>query len=278
MAVNPLLTPITVPAGCWRQADESVEASDAGERSFNYILKGGYSALATLEASLVQGQTVVTGWFARSWRLQRGKRDSGVLTITCSPDAGTSEGSGQTPGETKPLKEVWKIRSVRNDMGILAYCGESPGANPQRRQIEMWMKETDGSLADAYKFRNEDGSVEELTEPSQALAAKIAKGVESVVRFYPALVRVRTYAAPPPDCLENIGLIDTPPVNGSLIDAKKPGNLGNRIASYVWLKMQDDCDETADGKYTRTESWWGAASWDENFYGANRWAVPYQAN
>ena len=273
MAVN-LATPITIPAGCWRQSDESKETSDAGESTFNYILKGGYDALDALQDSLVQGQTVVTGWFANSWHLQRGKGNSGVLTITCVPDAGATE--GQDP-ETLPLKEVWKIHAVRNDMSILAYCGISEGNNPLRRQIEMWQKETDGALADEYSFRKEDGSIEELTPASQKLAKKIAKGVESVVRFYPVLVRVRTYAAPPPDCLQGIGRVGTPPVGSSLGTAKKPGSLANRLNDFQWLKMQDDCDETADGKWTRTESWWGAESWDENFYGPNNvWDVPYE--
>ena len=101
------------------------------------------------------------------------------------------------------------------------------------------------------------------------------------MRFYPVLVRVRTYAAPPPDCLDNIGRVCVPPVGSSLGTAKKPGSLANRLNDFQWLKMQDDCDEAADGNWTRTESWWGIPSsdggWDADLYGPNRWPMPYNA-
>jgi len=261
---------IDIPAGCWRQPDESAGVSDAGEPSFNFILKGGYDALDTLQASLTKGEEVMTGWLARSWTLQRTKSDGGILTIVCRPDAGETD--GEEP-EAKPLKDVWKIHTVRNDLNILAYCGPSP-ANPSRYEIEMWMKETDGTLAENYQFRDELGEVKTLSNQSHALAEKIKKGVESVVRCHPVIIRQRTYSAPPPDCMVNINLIDTPAITDMPGVTKRPGTLGTRLAAYHWLKMQDDCDENADGNWTRTESWWGAASWDADFYGPNRWTVP----
>ena len=79
-------------------------------------------------------------------------------------------------------------------------------------------------------------------------------------------------------------MIDTPAVGTTEESAKieKPGNLADIIAAHVWLKCQDDCVLTGDGKYQRIESWMGVLSkdggWDENLYGnetMNRWPMPY---
>ena len=276
---------ITIPSGCWRQKDESVGTDGEGARAFSYILKGGYGALDALQTALKVGDVVEEGWFAKTWTLQRGAGDSGTLTIECVNDAGQAEAEEGELGEDIPLKETWKIHAVRNDMNILAYCGQSE-SSPNRRQLELWMKETNGTLAENFQFRDEDGYEDTLSPVSQLLAAKIAKGVESVVRFYPVLVRQRIYAEPPPDCLAAVGFVDDPPTQSLTQNLKKPKNLATKIALFQWLKMQDDCDESADGKWTRTESWWGLLKtegnngepWDADLYGANRWPVPLQGS
>ena len=258
-----------IPAGCYRQPTESEGVSDSGEATFTYVLKGGYSVLHGLSASLKQGDVVVAGWFARAW--------------DCVPDAGKE--SDAVDAKDAPIKDVWKIHAVRNDVSVMAYCGITPGG-PLRNVVEKWLRETDSETAAAGNYR-EKGEVVDVAEtypPSAKLIAKMMKGVESVIRFYPVITRVRTYAAPPPDCLENIGLIDDHPTSGiGGAAAKKPGSLANKLSDYEWLKMQDDCDETTDGKWTRTESWWGLLKadhpdghpWDPDLYGSNRWSMPY---
>lgn len=274
---------ITLPDACWRQSTESVGVSDSGDKGFDFVVKGGYAELETLQGSLAQGDEVVSGWRANSWKLRKGNGGSGTLTITCVADAGNTD--GQTP-EAKPLKELWKIHSVRNDVSVMAYCGETPGG-PLRVLVEKWLAEKNREVAEKGTFL-ENGAEFDMENEAPATAElikKMKKGVESVVRFYPVLTRQRTYALPPPDCLDGTGYVDTPPDTGLLTNAKRPGNLASKIAEYEWLKMQDDVDETADGKWARTESWWGIKKtdandghpWDPNLYGPNRWSMPYVA-
>ena len=275
---------ITIPDGCWRQPTESVGVSDTGDKTFDYVVKGSYAALETLQGSLGQGDEVVSGWLAKSWNLQKGKGGSGTLTITCAADAGQTD--GQSP-EAKPLKELWKIHSVRNDVSVMAYCGVTPGG-PLRVVVEKWLAEKDAEVANAGNYRENGEVVDVATKfpPSAELIAKMKKGVETVVRFYSVLIRQRIYAAPPPDCLDNTGYVDAPPSSAiGGLDAKKPGSLASKLDDYEWLKMQDDCDETSDGKWARTESWWGIKKddasgdhpWDPDLYGRARWPMPYIA-
>lgn len=271
----------TPPTGAVAQPEETAGCDEAGNRTKSFSWKGPYTALETAGKGISKGDVVATGWIAAKWNVRRTPGDYGVLTIECTPPNPTGEG-GQGQSTVEPLKDKWSIRSVRNDVSILAYCGPSEVANPNRAMLEAWMKEPDGDLAKDWKFRKTDGSIVELTDASIALAQKIAKGIESVIRFYPVVTRTRTYAECPPACLENVGFIDTPPApTGTAI---KPNGLSTAVAAHQWLKVQDDADERDDGKYDRIESWWGIAKsddgnsspWDANLYGASRWPMPYQ--
>lgn len=269
---------IDIPGGCYRQPTESEGVADSGDATYNYVLKGGHAALKDLSDSLTQGTVVVDGWLARSWTLQRGNGNTGTLTITCARDAGT-EGEGAA-ATTAPIKDVWKINNVRIDVSMMKYCGVTPGG-PLRNVVERWLRETDSETAAAGNYR-ENGEVVDVATtypPSAELIAKMMKGVESVMRFYPAVTRVRTYAAPPPDCLDDVGYTGSPPTPADAGWVKKPGSLANKLSAYSWLKVQDDCDEAADGNWTRTECWWGIhnrdGGWDADLYGPNRWPMPY---
>ena len=279
----------TTPSGCYRQPTEGRGEGENGTRTETIVYKGLYSTLKTYTESLHGGDTIESNYIVTTWQLQRGNGGTGVLTVNCLPkDSRTESEDPNAPSGTStqnPIKDVWSIHNVRNDKNILAYCGPSPGANALRSQVEMWMKETDGDLAEAFQYRAPDGTVTELSENSQKIAALIASGVESVIRFYPVVTRKRTYSEPPEDCLDSVGFVDTPPVNGSSLspNEKKPSGLANKIADYDWLKMQDDVDEQADNTFVRTESWWGIKTsdspsgqnpWNRNLYGPNRWGFP----
>lgn len=266
-----------LPTGAYKQPDETYGRSPQGDEGHAFSFKGPYDSLQSAAAALQTGDTIETGWCYSSHELRRVPGDLGVLTINCMPTSGTD---GE--GETQPLKDKWSLHSVRNDVSILAYCGESEGTNPNRAMIEAWMKEPDGQLAKQWKFQKSDGTIEELTGASLAVAKKIAKGIEAVIRFYPVVTRTRTYAECPPACLENLGLIDTPPAPAGT--AKKPSGLATAVGRHQWLKIKDDADELDDSKWTRTESWWGIlktddpnnSPWDADLYGANRWPMPYE--
>lgn len=253
---------ITLPAGCrWQHGDTVGTGSDgSGERTVaaegpRAALKGLF-APASGTAALQRGAEVEAGWLAKSWQLQRLPGQLGLLTVSCVPDA------GQTASAPNPIRTVWKVASVRADMPILGYCGPSEGVNPQRTDIEMWMREST-SLADQLKYRADDGSVVELSPASKALAAKIRAGVQSVMRFHPAVTRVRTYAAYVGD-FDGLGRVGSLP-NGA-----------PAVGAYQWLKVRDDADQDPDGNWSRTETWWGAQRWDPDLYGPNAWPVPYE--
>ena len=274
----------TPPLTATPQPDEMAGCDDTGNLKKSFSWKGPYTDLETAGKGIAKGDVVATGWVASSWSVRRTPGDYGVLTVECTPPDPTSgSGTEEDPTVVEPLKDIWSIKSVRNDVSIMAYCGPSPGANPQRALIEAWMKEPDGDLAENLQFRKSDGTVFDISNSEYpatvALIGKIRKGIEAVIRFYPVVTRTRTYADCPPACLENIGFIDTPPAPAGT--AKKPSGLATAVNAHQWLKVQDDAQEQTDGKWTRTESWMGipavdGSGWDADLYGANRWPMPYQ--
>ena len=277
----------TPPTTAVAQPDETAGRDDAGNLKKSFSWKGPYTDLETAGKGIAKGDVVATGWVASSWSVRRTPGDYGVLTVECTPPDPTSgSGTEEDPTVVEPLKDIWSIKSVRNDVSIMAYCGPSPGANPQRALIEAWMKEPDGDLAENLQFRKSDGTVFDISNSEYpatvALIGKIRKGIEAVIRFYPVVTRTRTYADCPPACLEDVGFIDTPPAPAGT--AKKPSGLATAVNAHQWLKVQDDAQEQTDGKWTRTESWMGIAKsdnpddspWDADLYGANRWPMPYQ--
>ena len=265
-----------------RQMGDAEGSDAAGQKSKTIVFKGEWSEIAEAKDDLKQNDVIEEGWLAKTWHVKQIPGGWGELTIECAPPDPT-EGSGSETTRL-PLEDLWSIRSCRNDVSILAYCGPSVGANPIRADVEMWMKETDKALYDAFKFKDGSGMERSLNTAGVHLAGKIQNGVQSVIRFYPMLTRKRVYTGQPPACLENLGYIDDPPTPGN--NAKHPGGVDTAIGNHQWLKCQDDAAQRSDGKWERTESWMGipktdsatSSPWDENLYGTtDRWAMPYQA-
>ena len=272
-----------LPQGAVAQPEGMAGCDETGNLTKSFSWKGPYTDLETAGKGLVKGDEIATGWVAASWSVRRTPGDYGVLTVECTPPNPTSgSGTEQDPTVVEPLKDIWSIKSVRNDISIMAYCGSGEN-EPNRALIEAWMKEPDGELAKKHQFKKPDGEIVQLTDDAATmdLVQKIEKGIEAVIRFYPVVTRTRTYADCPPACLENVGFIDTPPAQAGT--AKKPTGIGAAVNAHQWLKVQDDAQEQPDGKWTRTESWMGIAKsdstdnspWDADLYGANRWPMPY---
>lgn len=272
------------PANAVKQMRGNEQLDNGGSLTLEIVFKAPYATLKTAAEGLVAGDVIETGWSATTWHLSRIPGGYGELTINCIPTAGTEQDPDHPDDPTKkvekPLEDLFSLRSVRNDVSVMAYCGPSAGANPLRADLEMWMKETDRDLYSAMEFKDASGATRELTSATKALAAKIQKGVQSVMRFYPILTRTRIYAVQPPKCLEKLGYIDTPPTPGT--DAKKPGGVDTAINAHQWLKCQDDVAQRGDRTWSRTESWMGIAKsdgegdspWDPDLYGPNRWTMP----
>lgn len=284
---------ITVPTKCYRQKDETVNVDSSGGKRLNYVLKGPYESLATLMDSLVTGEEIIKGWLADTWDLARHAGNIGVLTISCNVDAREEQDDGSmSTNSTIAEDETWSLRSVRNDVSILAYCGVSGGDEntmPRREIVESWQKEPDGELAARYVFMKTDGTEYQIEDgATKELIQKLEKGIDSVMRFYPMLTKTLTYLQMPKTVYENLACIDTPTLS-AVSEAKKwhrPGNLEAIIAAHDWLKCQDDLTATPDGKFQRVQSWIGVLiinqggtliGWDKNLYGTGdeRWSMPY---
>lgn len=269
----------TIPANCYRQPTESVALNDNGVTAFAVVVKGDFSTLETWAKSfdigdeLKDGNTAL-GLYAQTWQLDRAPGDCGVLAVNCLPKSQTTSGGSTAQ---KCLDDLWEVRTLRNDMSIFSYCGETD-VEPSRAKIEAWMKEPDGVLAAAFKFRDSAKNEVALESPSLDVAKKIALGREAVIRFYAAITRTRTYDYPPP-CLQNLARVDTPSTGTA---SRAPSNISTVISGHEWLKMQDDAIQQPYKTWKRIESWWGIPTsnenphpWDPNFYGANPWPIPY---
>ena len=274
----------TPPSSAVPQPDETTGRDDAGNLKKSFSWKGPYADLETAGKGIAKGDVVATGWVASSWSVRRTPGNYGVLTVECTPPDPTSgSGTEEDPTVVEPLKDIWSIKSVRNDVSIMAYCGSGEN-EPNRALIEAWMKEPDGKLAKKHQFKQTDGEIVQLTDDAATmdLVQKIEKGIEAVIRFYPVVTRTRTYADCPPACLEKVGFVDVPPAPAGT--AKQPTGLENVVSLYSWLKVQDDALEQPDGKWTRVESWMGipavdGSGWDSDLYGTaestQRWPMPY---
>ncbi len=282
---------VSIPDDARRQPDGGLSMDDGGGFAASLSWKGPYNSLAAAAANIAYGDAIPEqddlpgNWYVSSFDLKRVNADNGVLTVAGRIDPPSSSSSG---GVSTPIRDLWSLKSVRNDVSILAYCGTSAN-NPNRVAIEKWLKESDGELANGYAYREADGKVVSIAaEPeisySIPVIKKLQEGTESVIRFYPQVMRRRTYYKPPADVFENLGYVNEPSYQASDITFA-PDGLSEVIANHEWLKVQDDCDEQGDGKWLRTESWIGilkASSpdghpWDPDLYGEDRWDMPADA-
>ena len=258
---------VTIPNTATEQVDRSQGLSQAGA-TWARSWKDAYATLKTAADAIKTGDAY-DGGVVTNVSLRRVPGNCGVLTLTLVKD---DTSSGQSPTQTA-LKAVWTCKSVRNDMSILAYCGGAAS----RVNLELWMKETDAALANANSFHTNEVATSTLNSQEIAIANKIRKGIDSVVRFYPVLTCTSTWSRIPSTFLQNIGYKNTPGAP-SADETHAPGNLSSIISAYDWLKVQDDVVETGDGKFQLIESWMGIdGTWDAELYGSSRWPMPLQS-
>lgn len=203
-----------------------------------------------------------------SWTLERIEGDYGRLTITVGAPADNSE---PDPDEDDPnvVETKWSLKHTQQQLPLSRFWTDgtwSEGSSPDGHALALWRQEPRKELYDAYQFLAPDGNVYTLDGSSQEVADKYKKGIESVMRFYPVVTRTITYKKGMSDdriAALKIGArlahIDTPDKDFGL----NPG---------VWLCIQDDADEDADGKLVRITGWMGCKSLDADLYGdTDRW-------
>lgn len=264
---------VCIPEGCYLQPTSTDSLNQDGNSSFSYDFKGAYDALETWMKKFNLGIDTYDGKTIVSRNLRRVAGDLGILTVYCGEsDTASSDGK-----DTVAYKGVWSCRSVRLDKSILAYCGSSN----ERSHIEMWMKETDSAIADADKFKDDNGTVHSLSENEKKIVGKIRQGRDTVVRFYPVITFTSYYRNMPKNWGVGIGFIRTPEA-AAADKIVAPDNLNAVIQGFSWLKMQDDVDEQPDTTFKRTQSWWGIhtddGGWDADLYGDERWKMPLMSS
>lgn len=270
---------VNIPATAILQPSDTLDKTGDGTVGFSMSWKGPYAdlkscALAIHEGDLYDGMTVASA------NAYKGSGDWGTLVVKFGETSSSSGGGGGLA----PISDKWSIKGVRNDVSILAYCGKT-NDNPNRAWIECWLKENDAAVAKIGDYTKPDGTVAHLVDQLHHTATydlihKYEQGIESVMRFYPIVTRRRVYSTVPPECLQKLGFIDTPPAPG--INAKSPSGLAAVISDYQWLKCQDDSEQADKNQWSRTESWMGIkkahkddSPWDPDLYGDNRWPMPY---
>ena len=289
---------MTIDSTLHLQPTDEAALDAEGAETLTLEWKGAYAACKTTADTIKPGEEIPTvargnaytpavelygGYHAISWTVRRGNGDTAILAVTCKKaDTVTSSQQGES---TTPFRTVYSVKSVRNDVSVLAYCGTS-ASNPNRAAIERWMREPDPKLAAAFKYTDANGSVVDMNEEpllkcTVPLVEKIIKGTERVIRFYPQITIKRQFYAPPPNDFEKLAHINAPPTpSGEKTLA--PSGINSLISGYEWLKVQDDCDEQQDRTWMRTESWIGikkvedTGGWDANLYGdgTDRWSMP----
>lgn len=257
---------VNIPSSALKQVRARFSQDTSANKGFQIQYKDpSFDALKSATASFAKGDTVETDWVLDSWALEGVPGGGGMLTLQCIPAESSDSG-----GTAKALRAVWTCKSVRNDMSILAYCGGAA----RRVALELWMKETNADLAEANSFHDTDSTTDTLNSQEIAIANKIRKGIDSVIRFYPVLTCKSTWSRIPSTFLTNLGFVNTPGAP-SADETIAPANLSSIISAHSWLKVQDDVDETGEGRWQRVESWMGIeGTWDSDLYGSSRWPMP----
>lgn len=201
-----------------------------------------------------------------SWTLERIEGDYGRLTITVGAPADNDKVDDKEPDNVVETK--WSLRHTQQQLPLSRFFAdaEPTGALPDCREIALWRQEPRKELYDAFKYLAPDGNEYTLSTESQAVAAKYMRGIESVMRFYPVVTRTITYKKG-----MNDARIEALKIGDRLSHIDTPGKTFG-LNPGVWLCIQDDADEDADGKLVRITGWMGCKTLDENLYGDSaRW-------
>lgn len=290
---------VKIPSTAVLQPDESEGMTETGARTRTISWFDKYDTLKSCIRGIKVGNPYDGGEVLSSSLKQC--QSGGILSLTLT----IPEKDDSISNESDVKKEIWSLKSCRNDVSILGYCGTEE-SQPNREWIECWQKEPDAEVARTNNYTKPDGTVSDLsktnhTAATSELIAKIRRGVESVMRFYPQLTCRQILSGPPDGMLERLGYIDTPKPNSAALQPPDdsgdsegeeeekeepkfgaPKNIGQIIADHQWVCVQDDTDEDQAGDWTRVRSWIGIrrdssgeSVWDEDLYGDDRWPMPY---
>lgn len=212
------------------------------------------------------------------------------LTITRQEDI-----FGDTSSDARVLADIWEYTTAQYQYPLYKYCSKdgTGGAIGNSGTLYAWEnKPTDdehpNDRNDYVYNRKPDGTEEILDSSTQKIAAKMLAGTDTVMRYFPNVVRRRTFSSndallssfPSEISARNYGLV----TKVGQID-NTPSLFGLKFGGISWLKTQFDIQidkkSSAIEQPTLTEGWIGILSsdvggWDKNLYGTyggtDRWA------
>ena len=249
-------------------------------------VKAKFGELSGLDASAIQASGKVVSCTATT------KQGSGSVSIAVeipySAKLSITSGGGDEPEERKVV--VWSEKSTDYEFPLEIYAGEGDSASDVNAgDLEAWKQEKTKNIENyknfSYMVEGDDEPVA-LDGHTLELAKKIYKGIESVKRGYPEVIRTSYYYNYKADEDEVdstlLGQIDETP-DLYYIDSTPDSVWTDLFPDFSWLKVSFDVDPqpTEYAKYwnmTVTETWIGIdtnekGEWDEDLYGADgtRW-------
>jgi hypothetical protein len=248
-----------------QKAPESgrVEVPSSGARVYTEITVG---KLADLKPLLpARGARVtIDGVPCRVFQaeLEPAKGGMARLTVRGRPDKAASSGKLR-PESGRPAEETEKfsVEMAQVEKPLLTH----PRYRDVAEAVGMWRDEADATLRNAYKYVDDSGAEQTLSQLGQEAAGKIMRGVESYLVWAP-VIRRSTAGLRHATVGQGMGKIHTgtPNIDGISV-----------AGSWKWLKTGDSAETywTEDVKgddverCSREELWTAADDWDEDLYG-----------
>ena len=185
---------------------------------------------------------------------------------------------------------VWQEKSTDYEFPLEIYAGNVASSSTEYANagdFQAWKNEKEKNIVNYKAFQyGDEASPTQLEARTRALAVKAYKGIESVRRAYPEVMRITRYFNYKADKDEVdstlINKIDENP-NLYTIDSTPNSIWSSKFPNYSWLKASYDveCESTEYQKFWNivvTESWIGIdpnerGAWDINLYGTGnyRW-------
>lgn len=219
----------------------TITVGDSTQRILIY--DGLYSDLYALNVALGSVIAGYEDWRVSAVTLAPKKGGLGRLTVTLQT---ASAFSGTIYGTA--LRVRWEVDMAQIEKPILTHPKLT---DDMRTNLQLWMSEEDRKLKMWGKYKDESGTEKSLGSDEMIWAGKIRNGVESYIVFAPVITKVSTCDGRPQT--SRPGYIETP---------------ATTVDGFEYLKTADRSAQGDDGKWTRTEQWTGADSWDTDLYTA----------
>ena len=255
------------------------------------------SKFAELTGILPTSQLEATGKVTAS--VSSTRTGSGSVSITVQVPYKAKISIGGSGGSDDPEKRVivtWSEKSTDYEFPLEIYAGESQSASEANAgDLEAWKNEKTKNIENyknfKYTVKNEKGEdVEvELQNRTRALAEKFYKGIESVRRAYPEVIRTTQYLnlKADKDEVDETLIKQIDPKTGGVklyYRDQTPNSIWKgKFPNFDWLYASYDVN-TEVTEYQRlwnvtvSESWIGIdkderGTWDDDLYGPDgtRW-------